>query len=173
MTEIKDPSTLRPADPPIESEDPDAALDETHLSEPTRSATEVRRVLVDWLSAHGMTPRMDEDGDLAFQHEGLALFLMWQPEDAEFFVLLLPGVFHLGHEYERSAVLSAINAANGRIKVAKLALVDQRVNAMIELFAAEPEHLVAVMPRALRALKAAVAEFAEDLLQRQRPARLN
>jgi hypothetical protein len=127
------------------------------------SKRERARAYVDILAAEGYRPQMDEDGDVIFKSEGLTFVIITEEEDEEYVSLVLPNFWSIESEEELARVLKAANEVNRSIKVVKIFVRKDGKNtwAAVEMFVKSPESFNLVFERALRALKGAVARFAE------------
>jgi hypothetical protein len=127
------------------------------------SKKERARAYMDFLAAEGYRPQMDEDGDVIFKSEGLTFVIITEEEDEEYVSLVLPNFWSIESEEELARALKAANEVNRSIKAAKIFVRKDGKNtwAAVEMFVKSPESFNLVFERSLRALKSAVARFAE------------
>jgi len=127
------------------------------------SKKERARVYMDFLAEEGYRPYMDEDGDVVFKSEGLTYVIITEEEDEEFVSLVLPNFWSIDSEKELARALKAANEVNRSIKAVKVYVRKDGKNtiAAVEMFVKTPESFNLVFERSLRALKGAVARFAE------------
>lgn len=117
----------------------------------------------EYLRNEGYAPSIDQDGDVKFKKEGGTYYILISEQDQEFFRLVFPSFWPIESEAERKkAEMSALKATTDT-KVAKIFLVKDNVWGAIELFCASPDHVKAVFPRCLSALKVAVETFTESM----------
>ncbi len=129
------------------------------MSDTSQPPSAAARRVSDFLSEQGFRPHFDEEGDIVFKVEGMTWLVLFSPDDAEFYRLCVPNFWSVDDEDEAMAVEVASDYVNARVKSAKVFRVQSDTWAALEGFYAEPEHFIAVLPRALGAVKACVVEF--------------
>lgn len=125
--------------------------------------TGLQKLYVDYLSAEGYRPEVDDDGDVVFKREGLTYFINVAEDDQEFFSVVLPNIWPIESETERAMVLAAADRANGKAKVSKVFTMDDDVWVATELFVARPGDFTGVFQRALSAIDTATDIFTGNM----------
>ncbi|HEX2494595.1 MAG TPA: hypothetical protein VHK24_12530 [Steroidobacter sp.] len=123
------------------------------------SKEEFQKLYSQYLTEEGYRPEIDEDGDVRFKREGRTYFIYTTEQDAQYFSVVLPNIWAIESEEERSQVLAAADAANAKAKVAKVFTVDDDVWVSIELFVARPEDFKGVFDLAMHGLEYGATEF--------------
>lgn len=82
-------------------------------------------------------PVLDKDGDVEFKYEGKTYFLSVTPDDPVFFRLILPNIWPIESEPERTQVHIAVDHVNAEAKVAKAYIAQEDVWLAIECFLPE------------------------------------
>jgi hypothetical protein len=120
---------------------------------------------VDYLMEEGYRPRIDDDGDVVFKHEGRTYYITIDVNDKEFFRLIFPNFWSIENDEERDRAYIAADYATERTKVAKVYMRSDGLDMMasIEMFIADPAGFAAVFPRCLSALQASVKNFREKM----------
>lgn len=121
-------------------------------SKPAASKAELQRMYKAYLADEGYKPSIDEDGDVRFKREGNNYFIAVSEDDPEFFSVVLPNIWPIENDKERSQVLVAADASNAKSKVTKVFIVKNDVWVSVELFVKRPEDFKAVFERAMSAL---------------------
>jgi hypothetical protein len=112
-----------------------------------------------FLNMEGYLPKIDEDGDVTFKHEGKHYFIAVSEKDDEFFRLVFPAFWAIESETEREQATRAALQATADTKVAKVFVNRDDTWASIEMFCSPPEAFKPVFQRSLRALAAGVDAF--------------
>jgi hypothetical protein len=142
------------------------ASSEVTAQEPTRqnlSKAELQRLYMDFLTAEGYQPNVDQDGDVKFKREGKTYFIAVSEADPAFFRVVLAGIWPIESEKERAQVLVAADESNAKSKVSKVFTVKDNVWVSIELFVSRPEEFKGVFKRAMSALDNGVRNFAKKM----------
>lgn len=127
------------------------------------SKAERTTIMQEFLQNEGYVPKLDSDGDITFKYEGGNYIIIFDDDDPEFFRLIYPAFWSIDSPEERVQVEGAALRATSQTKVAKVYLVGENTWAAIELFCPSAEAAVAVFPRSIRALRAAVNTFVADM----------
>lgn len=114
---------------------------------------------LDFLRDRGFEPRIDDDGDVVFQKEGMVYVLMAEEKDPRFFRLLMPAFWRVDSDVERSRALEAINEISLKFKIAKLAIVRERVVAMAEMWMDLERDLDKEFSRITSSLQVSIRQF--------------
>ncbi len=120
------------------------------------------RMFSDFLRSEGYAPQTDDDGDIIFKYEGRVYIVLFD-DDEEFFRILFPNFWDIENQEERVKVERAALTATAETKVAKVFPVRDYVWATIELFCSPPENAKSVFNRSMRAMRAAVNTFVEEM----------
>ncbi len=123
----------------------------------------LQRLYVDYLSEEGYKPKIDSDGDVQFKREGKTYFISVADNDPEFFRVVLPAIWSIESEEERSQALVAADRSNALCKAAKVYTVADNVWVSLELFVAQPEDFKNVFRRAISALDNGAVAFAKAM----------
>jgi len=121
--------------------------------------------IAEFLRQEGFRPTLDEDGDVAFQYEGLHHCIMIDDEDPDYLLVGCPGFWVTESAGEKLQATLVVSAVNRNVKVAKVYLAEDRVWATAELFAGSPGAYKQVFHHLLAAMRTAMHMFA-DLMQR-------
>lgn len=103
-------------------------------NEVTNSKAELQRLYMGFLTEEGFKPDLDSDGDVRFKREGKTYVIIIDAKDPEFFRLVLPNIWKIESEAERTQVLIAADASNAKSKVSKVCTMADNVWVSIELF---------------------------------------
>ena len=123
----------------------------------------------DYLVEEGYRPVLDEDGDINFKSEGKFYLIDTYKDDDKFIRLLAPNIWEIESEAELKQALIQANRVSCTVKSAKVFVIENQENvwASIEMFMADVEAFIAVFPRCLHVLAAAVRDFSEGMRQAQ------
>ncbi len=69
-----------------------------------------------FLASEGYTPKIDNDGDVAFKFEGGNYYILVDDKDEAFFRLAYPGFWEIESEEERAKVIEAALHATAQTK---------------------------------------------------------
>ncbi len=124
-----------------------------------------RAVYLEWLTAEGYRPEIDEDGDVRFKSEGFLMFVM-SSTDPTYLQLLLPNFWSIDDASERAAAHVSANEVNRNLKVAKVFQNEAAddVSATVEMFVSDPREAIPHLARCLRVLATAVAMFRRGMM---------
>lgn len=112
------------------------------------------QVYLKYLQSEGYTARIDGDGDVLIEWDGLNLILFGAEDDPMFFSLMIPNFWSIDSELERLYVYEAICRASRRIKVMEVfAMSNNHVSAALEMLLMRPEDIAHVFPRCLQTIK--------------------
>lgn len=118
---------------------------------------------MEFLRTEGYSPRVDEDGDVAFKFEGRTYYLLISEDDPNLMRLAYPNFWSIENEDERLRAQVAALKATKDTKVAKVFLTEKNTWAMVSLFLAEPDDFHPVFSRCLSALRLSVNTFADTM----------
>jgi hypothetical protein len=111
-----------------------------------------------YLTQEGWSPRIDEDGDVVFNHEGTPHLVRLEHNDRTFFRLMVP-ICLLGEPENRAIAASIASEVVSEVKVAKIVLMGDAIWADIELFCDPIDRFRSVFHRSHRAAQSAVRKF--------------
>ena len=125
--------------------------------------TELQRLYQTYLADEGYRPSIDADGDVRFKREGNNYFIAVSDDDPEFFTVVLPNIWPIDDDAERTRVLAAADASNAKSKVSKVYTVKDDVWVSVELFVKRPEDFKGVFERAMSALDNGTDNFVSKM----------
>jgi hypothetical protein len=133
------------------------------------ASTEVKReidgrqsIYMAYLWQEGFSPDFDTDGDIIFKKEGRTYFVTVGKNDTAFLDLLLPNIWSIKSDAERTKAANAVSFANGSTKVAKTYIsgeTDQWVSIALEMYLENPDDFKILFSRMLRVIDAAEKDF--------------
>lgn len=121
------------------------------------------RMFAEYLREEGYVPNIDGDGDIVFKREGRTYFVMLSDDDDVFYRIVFPAFWSIDSAQERLACEHAAVVATADTKVAKVFPVENSMWASIELFCPSLDAAIAVFPRSMDALQAAVRRFVDTM----------
>lgn len=123
----------------------------------------------DYLVEEGYRPVIDEDGDINFKSEGKFYLIDTYKDDEQFIRLFAPNIWEIENEEELKQALLQANRITCNLKSAKVFVIENQENvwASIEMFVADVDAFIAVFPRCLSVVAAAVKDFREGMRQMQ------
>lgn len=118
-----------------------------------------------FLKEEGYAPKIDEDGDLAFKHEGGLYYVFTNEDDPRYFCLNFPGFWSIDSPEELQKALLVANDVTRGTKVVKITINSGRSNtsAGAEIFVEEPEDFKPIFKRCITAIQYAVRQFATKM----------
>ena len=131
---------------------------------------DLNKLMMDYLAEEGFRPHETPFG-IAFKNEGINYLYFKDPEDEQYFRLMMPAVFVVTEDNE-DMVLKAMNDVNGNIKVVKLYTMDMEdeegkketsVWVAFEILADTTPELGDIVPRAINLLQGARIAFLANL----------
>lgn len=131
---------------------------------------DLNKLMIDYLAEEGFRPHQTEFG-IAFKSEGFNFLYFKDPEDEQYFRLMMPAIFEVTEDNEEM-ILKAMNAVNSDIKVVKLYTMvmedeegkkDSNVWVAFEILADTTPELGDIVPRAISLLKGARIAFLSRL----------
>lgn len=122
---------------------------------------EKAQLYMDYLTAEGYRPSIDQDGDVVFKSEGRTYYIEVDEKDEEYFRLVFPNFWNIESEEELARAFYAANHATMATKVAKVYVRSDGKDtiAAIEMFVSPPENFKLVFNRAMSALRTGVNDF--------------
>ena len=133
---------------------------------------DLNKLMMDYLAEEGFRPHETPFG-IAFKNEGINYLYFKDPEDEQYFRLMMPAVFVVTEDNE-DMVLKAMNDVNGNIKVVKLYTMnmsdeegkkDVSVWVAFEILADTTPELGDIVPRALSLLQGGRMAFFSQIEQ--------
>ncbi len=141
------------------------AAQEAKAESPAPTKEQLQQLYMDYLTAEGYRPEIDQDGDVKFKREGKTLFILVTANDPEFFQVILPNIWPIEDENERMKVLAAADYSNATSKASKVFINSSNVWVAIEMFVASPGDFKGVFNRALASLDNGASKFAEKMYE--------
>lgn len=122
----------------------------------------LKSLLIEFLAEEGY--RYNEtDFGLEFKSNGLTILFINSSNDEQIFQLILPSIYEMNDENEL-AVLQAVNKVSYEFKVVKAYVDnDNDVNVSFQILADSTPELNELLPRAIRMLEQARADFYHNL----------
>ncbi|MBQ9466518.1 MAG: YbjN domain-containing protein [Muribaculaceae bacterium] len=122
----------------------------------------LKNLLIEFLAEEGYRHKETNFG-LEFKSNGLTILFINSSNDEQIFQLILPGIYEMNDENEL-AVLQAANKVSYEFKVVKAYVDnDNDVNVSFQILADSTPELNELMPRAIRMLEQARADFYRNL----------
>lgn len=128
-------------------------------------------MMMDYLAEEGFRPHETPFG-IAFKMEGINYLYFNDPEDEQYFRLMMPAIFEVTEDNEET-IMRVMNDVNGNIKVVKLYTMDMEnedgksketsVWVAFEILADSTPELPDIVPRAIALLKGARVAFLAKL----------
>ncbi len=127
---------------------------------------DLNKLMMDYLAEEGYRPHETPFG-IAFKIEGINYLYFKDPEDEQYFRLMMPAIFEVTEDNEEM-IMRAMNDVNGSIKVVKLYTMDMEdekgkketsVWVAFEILADTTPELGDIVPRAINLLKGARIAF--------------
>jgi len=127
------------------------------------STEELRSIYISLLQEHDLEGWVDEDGDVQFEYESKSYFLGVDPNDPEFFRVVMFNIWPIESNLEASQVVLALDAVNRAHKVVKGYTIDDNVWLAVELFISNPTDASDIFERSLDELESAVNTFISEM----------
>lgn len=127
---------------------------------------DLNKLMMNYLAEEGFRPHETPFG-IAFKSESVNFLYFKDPEDEQYFRLMMPAIFEVTEDNE-DMVLHAMNDVNSNIKVVKLYTMDLNdengnketsVWAAFEILADTTPELIDIVPRAITLLRGARVAF--------------
>ena len=118
-----------------------------------------------YLREEGLEPRINENGDIAFQLEGFNFYIRIVKDDPSLMYVSLPNIERIS-DAERGRAANAVSVANRNTKVAKMYISGRENNYVTistELFLEDPNNFGVLFPRMMGAIGAAMENFARNM----------
>lgn len=132
---------------------------------------DLNKLMMDYLAEEGFRPHETPFG-IAFKYEGINFLYFNDPEDEQYFRLMMPAIFEVTEDNEET-IMRVMNDVNGNIKVVKLYTMDMEnedgktketsVWVAFEILADSTPELSDIVPRAIGLLKGARVAFLAKL----------
>ena len=132
---------------------------------------DLNKMMMDYLAEEGFRPHETPFG-IAFKYEGINFLYFNDPEDEQYFRLMMPAIFEVTEDNEET-IMRVMNDVNGNIKVVKLYTMDMEnedgktketsVWIAFEILADSTPELPDIVPRAIGLLKGARVAFLAKL----------
>lgn len=132
---------------------------------------DLNKLMMEYLAEEGFRPHETPFG-IAFKNEGINFLYFNDPEDEQYFRLMMPAIFEVTEDNEET-VMRVMNEVNGNIKVVKLYTMEMQdedgknsetsVWVAFEILADSTPELADIVPRAVSLLKGARIAFLAKL----------
>ena len=131
---------------------------------------DLNKLMIDYLAEEGFRPHETPFG-IAFKKEGYNFLYFKDEDDEQYFRLMMPAIFDVPEDNEE-AVMRAMHAVNGNIKVVKLYTMEMEdpdgkketsVWVAFEILADSTPELGDIVPRAISLLQGARIAFLAKL----------
>lgn len=122
---------------------------------------DINELVKEYLANEGFRYDIDEDGDVHFKYEGTNLFFTADPDDPQFFRIIMPNIYEL--ENNRVKVLEAINTVVRDMKVLKAFLIEDRLWLSVEIFIDSTPEVDDFFQRCVGLLKAGRERIAQEI----------
>ena len=132
---------------------------------------DLNKLMMDYLAEEGFRPHETPFG-IAFKMEGINYLYFNDPEDEQYFRLMMPAIFVVTEDNEET-IMRVMNDVNGNIKVVKLYTMEMEnedgkeketsVWVAFEILADSTPELGDIVPRAIALLKGARMAFLAKL----------
>ena len=131
---------------------------------------DLNKLMIDYLAEEGFRPHETPFG-IAFKSEGINYLFFKDPEDEQYFRLMMPAIFEVTEDNEET-IMRVMNDVNGSIKVVKLYTMEMEgedgkketsVWVAFEILADSTPELGDIVPRAINLLKGARIAFLTKL----------
>ena len=119
--------------------------------------------MLDCLAEEGFRTLIDEDGDVYFKFEGGTYVLATSVEDASYFALYYLRFWPLDDAAERARAHEAAAEAHRRIRVGRITVLEDDVNASVQAYLPDGDGWRGVLLRNLTGLQALVKAFSEQM----------
>ena len=131
---------------------------------------DLNKLMMDYLAEEGFRPHETPFG-IAFKNEGINYLYFKDPEDEQYFRLMMPAIFQVTEDNE-DTIMRAMNDVNSSIKVVKLYTMEMEdeegkketsVWVAFEILADTTPELGDIVPRAINLLQGARIAFLANL----------
>lgn len=122
-----------------------------------------RDAYIDFLEREGFRPCPDHAAAVTFAYESARFTLIVDEEDEPYFRLVLPNFYAIDTPQEMAAALYAANEVNNLVKVARIAIVRDRVWSVAEMFVGADARLDDFFVRTLDTVRLAARQFLERM----------
>ncbi len=116
-----------------------------------------------WLSENGLIYNVDEDGDLHFKYQMCNFYIMNPHNDKLFLQVMLPNIWSIDSEEERTNALIVANKLNMQRKALKVFITQESTILTVEMFIDNTPDVEDFMERILNILIQGREGFAEGM----------
>lgn len=127
---------------------------------------QIQNTYLDFLTEEGYRPNLDEDGDVAFKHDGKNYFIPTSIDKRNFFAIVLPRIWSFETEEEFGRILKAADYSNRKSKVSKVYTLDNNVWITIEMFLPSPDDFNVVFETAMGTLDNGLDNFVSKMKEK-------
>lgn len=115
-----------------------------------------------YLKEEGYSPQFDEDGDVFFKYEGLALWLVLS-DDKQYFSVAALNIWSIDNQDERRKVEQAALKTTAEYKMVKVFPVRDNTWVVAGAFYQSIEDALGIFPRILLALRETLRAFVAEM----------
>ncbi len=119
--------------------------------------------VLDFLTEEGFRPSTDDDGDVVFKFEGGTYVVLTAQGDPTYLSVVYPYFWDIEDDDERRRVHEAVAHAHRTVRLGRLTVLDDDVNASVSAYLPDGQAYRSVFLRSLGALKAAVNAFRDHM----------
>jgi hypothetical protein len=129
------------------------------------SKRDLQSMYLSYLRGEGYSPRVDDEGDIAFEKNDLNFYILVDEDDLEYFNLLFPGIYSVDNQQDRQRAADAISKVNRERKVAKVYLNSEEttVSVAAEIFVRRPGDFAGTFTRMFNNVLLAAQDFLEAM----------
>ena len=125
---------------------------------------------LEFLTAEGYRPALDDDKDITFKHERISFILFPNEKDETFFRLMIPFFWELETPEETERATGVMMKLNADYKAAKFYIMQNDVCVAAEAFYSKPDDAKPLIGRYIDLLSSAMREFRQTMRDEAPPA---
>ena len=118
---------------------------------------------LEFLTAEGYRPALDDDKDITFKHERICFILFPNEKDDTFFRLMIPFFWELETPEETERATNVMMKLNADYKAAKFYIMQNDVCVAAEAFYSKPDDAKPLIGRYIDLLSSAMREFRQTM----------
>ena len=116
-----------------------------------------------WFSENGIIYNIDEDGDLHFKYQMCNFYIVDPHGDKQFLQVMLPNIWSIEDEKERTDALQVANMLNMKRKALKIFITSSNTVLTVEMFIDNTPDVEDFMERVLDILIQGRTMFAQEM----------
>lgn len=120
-----------------------------------------------WFSENGIIYNIDEDGDLHFRYQMCNFYIINPHDDKQFLQVMLPNIWSIEDEKERTDALQVANMLNMKRKALKVFITSTNTVLTVEMFIDNTPDVEDFMERVLDLLIQGRTLFAQEMRNRR------